>query len=295
MRILITGGEGQLGRALVAALSAAHDVTAPARSALDVTDATAAIAAVASARADVVIHCAALTDTARCEREPEIARAVNALGTEHVARACAAAGARLIAVSTNEVFDGAASEPYDEAAAARAINVYGATKLEGERRAVAAHAETLIVRTSWVYGGGRDFVAKVLEATRQGEPLRFVTDEVASPSLASDVAETIAALIERKAAPGVYHLTNEAEASRFEWAREIVRLAGTGPDAVRPVTTPELRASGYDGPRKPRYSVLANNHARALGVTLRPWREALAAHMAQHAAPPAAVLPDGQR
>lgn len=282
MRILITGGEGQLARALAAAGRArpgADDVTLAHRE-LDVTDAARVRRAVADAAPAVVVHCAAMTDTARCEREPDAADAVNAHGTENVARACAAAGARLVAISTDEVFDGEKGTPYAEDDEPAALNAYGRSKLRGERLARAAHADTLVVRTSWVYGGGAsDFAAKVLTAAHAGRPLRFVTDEAASPTSAADLAEALRALIVRAAAPGVYHLTNEGEASRYAWACEILRLAGMGGVPVAPVTTDQLRATGYDGPRKPPYSALANTRARALGITLRPWRDALRAWM----------------
>lgn len=278
-RILVTGGEGQVGSALAAALSGRVCV-APGRRELDVTDAEAVARAVARHAPDVVIHAAALTDTTRCEREPDLAHRVNAAGTEHVARACAAAGARLFAISTNEVFDGARPDPYREGDVPHPLNAYGESKAAGERAAVAAWRDTAIVRTSWVYGaGGNNFVGKVLAAARRGGPLRFVTDEVASPTLAGDVAAGIIALVDAGAPPGVYHLVNEGAASRFAWAREVARLAGLDASLVEPTTTDALRAGGYDGPRKPPYSVLANEHARALGVTLRPWGDALAEHM----------------
>ena len=284
MRILITGGEGQLAQALMAAgraRSRVGDDVSLGRRDLDVTDAARVLRAIVDAAPAVVVHCAALTDTTRCEREPDAADAVNARGTENVARACAAVGARLVAISTDEVFDGDKGAPYAEDDEPAAINAYGRSKLQGERLALAAHADTLVVRTSWVYGGGAaNFVAKVLAAAHAGRPLRFVTDEVASPTSAADLAVAVRALIEREAPPGVYHLTNEGEASRYAWACEILRLVRVGGVPVAPVTTEELRASGYDGPRKPPYSVLANTRARALGITLRPWREALAAWLA---------------
>ncbi len=297
MRILITGGEGQLARALTAAGPAGGpigQVISLGRSDLDVTDAALVRRAVADAAPTVVVHCAALTDTARCEREPDAADAVNAHGTENVARACAAMGARLVAISTNEVFDGEKGAPYIEDDEPAAVNAYGRSKLQGERLARAAHTDTLVVRTSWVYGGGAaDFVAKVLAAARAGRSLRFVTDEAASPTSAADLAEAVRALIERAAPPGVYHLTNEGDASRYAWACEILRLAGMGGLTVAPITTEELRASGYDGPRKPPYSALANTRARAIGITLRPWRDALRAWMT--ARPEATTVRRGMR
>lgn len=281
MRILITGGEGQLGRALVRALDG-HDVLAPGRARLDVADERAACDAIADAHPDVVVHAAALTDTTRCESDPAAADAVNAQGTRNVARACAAAGAMLVAVSTNEVFDGAQSMPYTEDAVPNPANAYGRSKFEGEQHAQREHRNTLIARTAWLYGhGAQNFVSKVLAAARAGRPLRFVTDEIATPTSADDLAHAIRGLIERQAGPGICHLTNAGEASRYEWAREIVRLAGMADAAIEPVTTAELRAGGYDGPRKPPYSVLANTRARALGVILPDWRDALAAHFAR--------------
>jgi dTDP-4-dehydrorhamnose reductase len=280
MKVLITGAHGQLGRSLQPSLRK-HTLIAFSHTTLDVTDGPAVDAAIMGHRPDVVVHCAALTDTARCERDPEAADRVNAHGADKIARACARAGARLVAVSTNEVFNGEASMPYTEDAEPHAVNAYGASKLEGERLAAAAWADTLIVRTSWLYGeGGTNFVEKVRAAALAGGPLRFVTDEIASPTYTADLARAIRGLIENHAPAGVYHLVNEGEASRYDWAVEVLRLSGFADVPLEAVTTAQLRASGYDGPRKPPYSVLANTRARALGITLRPWREALAGYCA---------------
>ncbi|MBI5284277.1 MAG: dTDP-4-dehydrorhamnose reductase [Chloroflexi bacterium] len=277
MRILITGGHGQLGQSLVRALSA-HDASALSHAELDVADARSVDRAFGDHRPRVAVHTAALTDTARCEREPDAARAINAAGTENVARACARSGARLIAISTNEVFDGQKRAPYAESDVARAVNAYGQSKLEGERLASAACPDTLIARTSWLYGdGGNNFVEKVRAAAQSGRKLSFVTDEIASPTATADLAQAIRALIERSAPPGIYHLANEGAASRYDWAREILRLTGLDVP-IEAVTTEQLRAGGYAGPPKPAYSVLANARARALGIALAPWRDALAAY-----------------
>jgi dTDP-4-dehydrorhamnose reductase len=278
MKILITGASGQLGRALQRAL-AAHDVVALGR-------ATALRHAAASlegnASPDVIIHTAALTNTQRCEDEPQNAYQVNGKGVGSIADYAREWAAAFVAVSTNEVFAGASRTPYAEDADTAPVNVYGASKLLGERLALEDVGErpSYIVRTAWLYGDGpNNFVAKVLAAARAGRPLRFVTDEIATPTNADDLAVAIRQLIEIPDAPaGIYHLTNEGEASRYEWAREIVRLAGFDESRVEPITTAELRAGGYGGPRKPPYSVLANRCARALGITLRPWRDALAAY-----------------
>ncbi len=277
MRILITGGHGQLGQSLIRALSA-HDVSALSHAELDVADARSVEQAFGRHDPEAVVHTAALTDTARCEREPDAAHAINAAGTENVARACARTGARLVAVSTNEVFDGEKRTPYAEGDVARAVNAYGQSKLEGERLAAAACPDTLIARTSWLYGdGGNNFIEKVRSAAQSGRKLSFVTDEIASPTATADLADAIRALIERAAPAGIYHLANDGEASRYDWAREMLRLSGIDVP-IEAVTTEQLRAGGYAGPRKPAYSVLANTRASALGITLAPWRDALAAY-----------------
>jgi dTDP-4-dehydrorhamnose reductase len=278
MKILITGANGQLGRALQRAL-AAHDVIALGR-ATALRHAAASFDGVASP--NVVIHTAALTNTQGCEDEPQNAFQVNGQGVGRIADYAREWGATLVALSTNEVFGGEHGAPYAENAGTAPVSVYGASKLLGERLGVENMGARFchIVRTAWLYGDGPDnFVAKVLAAARDGTPLRFVTDEIATPTNADDLADAIRQLIELPdAPPGIYHLTNEGEASRYEWAREIMRLAGLDESRVEPLTTAELRAGGYDGPRKPPYSVLANTRARALGITLRPWREALAAY-----------------
>lgn len=278
MRILITGANGQLGRSLQRALRA-HDVIALGHAALDVSDARSVSEAMEAHRPETVIHSAALTDTTRCEREPEAAHAVNALGTQHIARACSKFGAQCLVVSTNEVFSGKTTTPYAEDDEPGPVNAYGASKLEGERFAAAASPETRIVRTSWLYGeGGANFITKLLAAARSGRTLSFVNDEIATPTSAADLASAIKSMLEANATPGIYHLANEGEASRYDWARKILELAGLADAALEGVTTDQLRANGYDGPRKPPSSVLANSRARALGIRLPPWQSALAAY-----------------
>jgi len=278
MRILITGGHGQLGRSCARALHS-HDVVALAHREIDVADAASVDAAFARHRPEAVVHCAAFTDTSRCESDPAAAQAINAAGSEHVALACARVGARLLSISTNEVFDGEKRSPYSAGDATGPVNAYGASKLEGERLAAAANPDTLVVRTSWLYGdGGNNFIEKVRHAALSGRALSFVTDEVASPTSTDDLADAIRRLLEEGAPAGIYHLVNEGEASRYDWAVEILRLSGMQDTVIELVTMASLRANGYAGPRKPAYSVLANTRARALGITLRPWREALAAY-----------------
>jgi dTDP-4-dehydrorhamnose reductase len=296
MRVLITGGSGQLGRALQRAL-VDHDIVVPSRSEADLADPSSFrrfVSRVGLSMSDDgeqvlrgfggrVINGGALTDTALCEDDPVLASNINTRAAGELARDAIAADASFIQISTNEVFDGQSRRAYQEADPTNAINAYGRSKLEGEKRALNMGANVSVIRTAWLFGEGNDnFVAKVIAAARAGKPLRFVTDEIATPTYVDDLAVAIRQLIEREAPPGIYHLTNEGEASRYEWACEILRLAGMSDVPVEPITTEQLYASGYDGPRKPPYSVLANTRARALGITMRDWREALADYFATY-------------
>lgn len=270
MRILITGGRGQLGRELQQALSAGT-VLALGRQELDVTDAAAVGRAIGQFRPQVVVHAAAYTDTAGCEADPELAMRVNGEGTRHVALACRESGAAMLYVSTNEVFDGQKGEPYLESDEAKPINAYGRCKLAGERYVQSILDRFYIVRTAWLYAaGGNNFPSKVLRAIAKEGELSFVTDEVASPTWARDLAQAIVGLISRPTY-GIYHLTNSGCCSRHQWAQRVLELTGRGDVALRPVVQAD-----YGVPyRKPPYSELANRAAAALGVVLRPWQEAL--------------------
>jgi dTDP-4-dehydrorhamnose reductase len=273
MRILITGGNGQLGRALQAALTS-DQVDALGHSDLDITSREQVFRTLSRLEPDSVIHAAAWTDTAGCERDTDLAMRVNSDGAAIVAEACREIGSALLYISSNEVFDGEKPTPYVEADQPNPINAYGRSKLEGERRVQAVFDRSCIVRTSWLYGPGRDsFPEKILGAARRGGPLKLVTDEIASPTFTVDLAQGVARLV-RERETGLFHLTNTGACSRREWAEEVLRLAGVSV-AIEPVTQAE-----YGGPfRKPVNSVLENRNAAQLGVTLRPWQEALAEHV----------------
>jgi len=275
MRIFVTGNRGQLGRELMRAFPE-HAVDGGDLPELDVTDADSTRRTIEAARPDVVVHAAALTDTRLCEDDPELAHRVNGLGTRNVAIACRDAGAALVYVTTNEVFDGLKGEPYVESDEPNPINAYGRSKLEGEEKARALVERLYVVRTAWLYGGGsRDFPSKILAAASQQPELTVVTDEVATPTLARDLAEAIAQIVERQVY-GVYHFTNSGECSRFEWAREILRLAGRTDVVIKPSTL-----AAYDPyPPKPPYTMLRNEAGTRLGVTLRAWQDALIEHLA---------------
>jgi dTDP-4-dehydrorhamnose reductase len=278
MRILVTGGKGQLGRELVALLGPNHEVIATDLPELDISDGDGVRRLVRDARPEVVLNPAALTDTRRCEEEPELAHRVNAVGAANVARSCREVGAAMLHVSTNEVFDGRKGAPYVESDQTGPVNAYGRSKLAGEEEVRSLLERCWIVRTAWLYGAGEgDFPAKILAAASGRSELSVVMDEIATPTWARDLAAAIAALIERPRF-GIYHLTNSGGCSRFEWTREILRLAGRGEVALKPTTMTEYGAF----PVKPPYSVLANREAASLGIELRPWQAALSESFSTH-------------
>jgi dTDP-4-dehydrorhamnose reductase len=270
MRITITGAFGQLGTCLQETL-AGEELVAADLPEYDVTQA-ASVESIAATEPDLVIHCAAMTNVDGCARDPEAAYLVNALGTQRVALACQKAGAEMLYISTNEVFDGSKGTPYLEFDEPAPINVYARSKLAGERYVQALLSRFYIVRTAWLYARGRNnFVSKILHtADRRGE-LSVVTDEVSSPTYASDLAEAIARLI-RTGHYGIYHFTNEGLCSRYDFAVEILKLAGRQDIPIHPMTLAQyVRAS-----TPPPYTPLRNFCGAALGITLRPWQEALA-------------------
>ncbi|MCS7002100.1 MAG: dTDP-4-dehydrorhamnose reductase [Dehalococcoidia bacterium] len=275
MRVVVTGHRGQLGRQLLAALAPlADEVVGLDLPEHDISE-LAIRDTIVDARPDVIVHSAAMTDVDGCARDPDRAYRVNAIGTRNVALAAQAVDAPIVAISTNEVFDGAASEPYDEFSPVSPINPYGRSKAAGEayvRRLVPKH---YIVRTAWLFGpGGANFVTKILQRAESGS-LSVVVDEVGSPTYAPDLAQAIAQLVQT-GAYGVYHLVNEGYCSRFEFARAIVTLRGLTVPVQPTVLSAFPRPS-----RVPRHTPLRNFVGAALGIALRPWHSALEAYLAE--------------
>lgn len=277
MKILVTGGGGMLGtefRAL--AERAGLDLIALPRAAMDVTDPEAVRAGMEAYGPEAVVHAAAYTAVDRAESEPDRARRVNVEGSAHVASAAAAAGARVVYVSTDFVFPGTSWTPYAPGDPTGPASVYGRTKLAGEDAVRRAAQDHLVVRTSWVYGaGGGNFVDAILRRARTGAALRVVDDQHGRPTWARDLAEGIVALI-RADARGTLHLSGGGPVVTWcEVARTALRLAGLDVP-VEPVTT---EAWGAPAPR-PRYSALDCTAAEAvLGEPLRPWPVALAGYL----------------
>lgn len=274
MRILVTGANGQLGSRLVRVLSAAgHRVLAYDQAQCNIATPN-AVEHLIHAAPQLIVHCAAYTNVDGCARDPGLAYQVNTLGTQYVALACQALGAPLVYISTNEVFPGDAAGAYYEYDPVRPINAYGRSKWGGEQVVRALLPQHYICRVAWLYGGPRSFVTTVQRLARDKGELRMVADEVGSPTFAADVAQAVAQLITLPFY-GTYHLVNAGQASRFEFARAILELTGQQHVPLYPITLADFRRDSTPPPFTP----LVNQAAATLGITLRPWPEALAAYL----------------
>jgi dTDP-4-dehydrorhamnose reductase len=287
MRVAVTGAAGRLGQALITALADAP-FTGPAgptawdRAAFDLDHPAGIDGLLERDRPEVVIHAAAWSDVDGCAREPELARHRNGTATGVLAEACAARGIDLVAISTNEVFDGQRTDGlgYDPDDDPSPGNSYGASKLEGEQLARNAFAPGRgsalgIVRTAWLFGApGRDFPSRILDAADKaaaaGEPLRAVGDEWGTPTYLSDLAEAIVELLAENAVSGIHHLVNGLVASRADWARDVVRRTGVPVDVLEVPSTTWQRDSS-----PPPWGVLAPTPLPS-GEPMRPWPDAMA-------------------
>lgn len=281
-RIVIAGAGGQLGGYLTSlTASQGRDTLALTSAQWDITDPAAAERIVR--RGDVVVNCAAYTDVDGAETDEAGAFAVNEAGPAHIARACARAGAQLVHVSTDYVFDGdfggAPPRPYEPTDQIAPQSVYARSKAAGERAVLAALPEAVVVRTAWVYTGGtgKDFVAVMRRLAAGDGPVDVVDDQTGSPTYVGDLAGALLQIVDDRTPGPILHAANEGACSRFDQARAVFEECGADPERVRPVTTDRFPRPA---PR-PVYSALSSGQSVAAGMRpLRPWRAALAAALA---------------
>jgi dTDP-4-dehydrorhamnose reductase len=284
--ILVTGATGQLGRELAALLVAHGDVIATDRARLDLADPDAIVRAVRGAKPALLINAGAYTSVDQAETERAVAHAINGRAPGVLAEEAKRIGAVLIHYSTDYVFDGKRTTPYAEDAPTGPLNVYGASKLEGERAIAAVGAHALVFRTSWVYGlHGRNFLVTIRRLAGERDELRIVADQIGVPNWCRTLAEATArgvaaglpALADRA---GLYHLSSTGRASWWDFARAILDDGET--PRIVPITTAE-----YPLPAKrPAYGVLATDRFEAaFGFALSDWRDALARCLASPADP----------
>ena len=274
MKVLLTGGRGMLGRTLVQELGEEFDVIPTDLPEADITDEVSLDAVFGRYAPDVVIHCAAMTAVDRCETERDLAFRLNARGTANVASLCNRRGIRLIAISTDYVFDGDSCRPYNEFDhATGGRTVYGQSKFAGEEAVRTLCPNHVIARISWLYGaGGPSFVHAMMSLADGKRPaLKVVADQLGNPTSAAAVARALKSILDRPNLCGTFHLTCEGEATWAKLAEEIFRLAGKS-QKVQPCTTDEFPRPA---PR-PKNSRLDKMGLRLAGLPPMPdWKDAL--------------------
>jgi dTDP-4-dehydrorhamnose reductase len=279
MRVTIFGASGLLGKALLSEWSA-DTVTGLTSHAADIRDAKRVQDVVQESNPEWIVLAAAYTDVDGCEGNPDLAFAVNRDGAVNVAVAAKKVGARLVFLSSDYVFDGKKTTPYEIEDARNPQSVYGRTKAEAEIRLLALMPECCIARTSWLFGiGGKCFPDTILKLAASRPALDVVNDQRGCPTYSVDLARAIVQLC-RKDASGIVHVTNTDDCTWFEFAREIVSGAGLA-TVVRPVSSLQM---ARPAPR-PSYSVLSSTRLRGLGIEMPSWRDALRRYLEERQTP----------
>lgn len=270
-RIVITGGRGQLGIELIRLLGKHYLVFAPSKNELDITQKRQVEQYIDDVRPYAIIHAAAYTQVDLAEIEPSMSILVNAVGTRFIATIAEQVGARMLYISTDDVFDGNQLTPYDEEDIPSPINVYGLTKLAGERFVSSICSRYSIIRSSWLYGGSSDnFVAKVIDMAKQGKEIRMIHDQIGSPTNVEDLAKFVKHLLQVES-HGIYHASNEGSCSWYEFATMIVKMKGIK-NTVVPCKSDDVHVLA----RRPNNSELISRRSLP---PMRHWKSALQDYM----------------
>ncbi len=275
MKILVTGSNGQLGSELKVLSSKypQYQFRFTDRNELSIDDAESVLEFVKEYQPSFIINCAAYTAVDKAETERDIAMRINGDAAGYLAAAANAVGARIVHISTDYVFNGTSSDPYNEDDTTDPVNFYGETKLAGERNLVSADPDAIIIRTAWVYSEfGHNFVKTMLRLMKERSVVSVVNDQVGSPTYAADLAAVILQIISSdKWVPGIYNYSNEGRISWFDFATEIRKMAGLSCE-VNPVPS-----SGYPTPAKrPSFSLLNKQKIISeYGVVVPGWKESL--------------------
>ncbi|MCX5800354.1 MAG: dTDP-4-dehydrorhamnose reductase [Candidatus Eisenbacteria bacterium] len=276
MKILVTGARGMLGTDLCEILSAEHEVTGVDIEDVDISLASETGTLVKKISPQVVIHCAAYTDVDGSESKQEEVFRVNAEGTRNVAAACRETGSALVYLSTDYVFDGESPKPYRETDAPRPLNVYGSSKLEGERFVQRLVSQHVIVRTSWLFGlHGRNFVDTIIRLGQDEKTIEVVNDQVGCPTFTRDLCLALSAIV-GSSDYGIYHVCNAGSCSWYDFAKRILELWGRSGARVVPSDSARVKRAAT----RPSFSVLDTSlFQKTFGFSLRDWKNALAEYV----------------
>ena len=275
-KILVTGANGQLGnelRVLATEGCTGCEFLFTDIAELDICNAPAVESYVEQNGADVIINCAAFTAVDKAESEEALARKINADAPGILARAIEKRGGTMVQISTDYVFDGEACKPYTEESEVNPVSAYGRTKLDGEKAALDACRNTVIIRTAWLYSSfGHNFVKTMLKLGREREKLGVVFDQVGTPTYARDLARAIVQIVSKPVVPGTYHFTDEGVTSWYDFTIAIHKLAGISTCKVSP-----LHTSDYPTPaRRPHYSVLDKTKIKqTFSLEIPHWADSL--------------------
>lgn len=271
MRILVTGTQGQLGYEVQKELEHRDiQVLAPTMEELDITDEAKVSDYFAKSQPEAVIHCAAYTNVDKAEDEEELCFRVNVKGTEYLAKACAEHHAKLLYISTDYVFDGSGNHVWQTDSEPRPLSVYGKSKWQGELAVQQYLSNFFIVRITWLFGNGINFIKKILQRAEQMDTLSVVDDQIGSPTYAKDLAVLLCDMIESEKY-GIYHATNEGFCSCYEFAKEILRQSGSSAKVV-PVDSSQFPVKA----ERPKNSRLSKDKLEQNGFRRLPvWQDAL--------------------
>ena len=279
-KVLITGCNGQLGRALFTLLKDTDvEMINTDADTLDICNSTQVNEFVDMYKPDTIINCAAHTAVNKCEVDADNAERINAYGPKNLAIAAERIGAQIVQVSTDYVFDGDTKTPYTEEAKTNPQSVYGRTKLAGELAVINNCSRYFIVRTAWLYGDGNNFVKTMLKLADERDTLTVVNDQYGTPTSALELARAILYIVP-SGEYGIYHATCEGETNWYEFACEIIKQAGKKVKVI-PVSTGEYKAEEKSA-KRPMYSVLENGKLNSMGsYRMKEWKEAFTEYMEQ--------------
>lgn len=276
MKVLVTGANGQLGYDVVKVLKLRNiECCGTTRNDFDVCDFTRAEKYITAFHPDVIIHCAAYTAVDKAEDEKELCRAVNAVGTENIAKICKKINAKMLYISTDYVFDGTKKGFYEVDDTPNPINVYGKTKLEGEQAVQKILDRYFIVRISWVFGEhGNNFVKTMLRLGKERKEISIVSDQIGSPTYTLDLAQLLVDMVQTDKY-GIYHVTNEGECSWAEFAEEIFKAAGMDVKVNR-ITSAKYPTKA----KRPKNSKMSKDSLVKYGFrALQTWQKSIIAFM----------------